>query len=496
MASPSKIFGIGFHRTGTLSLARALRQLGFRCKHNPHRMFDNICRGEFRFPRAVDRFDATVDLPVPLIFRELDREYPGSQFILTVRETDTWIPSVRRLVAEHISENMHERDRKLTYGITHFDEAVYRAVFERHRMEVENYFRQRTDDLLIMDITQGEGFEKLCPFLGVPTINAPFPHRHKSDQACVGTRSPIERKLEMKAVRDSRTGVVKRARVKLLLPKSERDLSPWNQTLNRFLRESRRFDIDHHDFPRIQYVRRIQNLHLMVVGEQRVLVDSWDTNAALREALQAGHFSKPPLSETDFILKIAASRNSRFQSRFTAETGIPIRPWTMFTCHSFPLKAFRWRTGPHDYIANLTCSVRFRRGPWIEFARDQGGYYIADEKESMERFAEVLKACRWGVCLHGKGDKTRREPEFASLGMPLALNYQPHYPFRFRPGREYVFLKDVRDLETLKEIDPAPYAARSWKLWRHHFSPRGMANTLLKVVEEAVAKQPREASVS
>jgi hypothetical protein len=30
-----------------------------------------------------------------------------------------------------------------------------------------------------MRITEGDGFEELCPFLGVPIPSEPFPHRHR-----------------------------------------------------------------------------------------------------------------------------------------------------------------------------------------------------------------------------------------------------------------------------------------------------------------------------
>ena len=37
------------------------------------------------------------------------------------------------------------------------------------------------DRLLVMDIPAGDGWEKLCPFLGVPIPDAPFPHAYKTE---------------------------------------------------------------------------------------------------------------------------------------------------------------------------------------------------------------------------------------------------------------------------------------------------------------------------
>ncbi len=35
--------------------------------------------------------------------------------------------------------------------------------------------------LLVMDITAGDGYETLCPFLNVDISAEPFPHEHKTD---------------------------------------------------------------------------------------------------------------------------------------------------------------------------------------------------------------------------------------------------------------------------------------------------------------------------
>ena len=44
---------------------------------------------------------------------------------------------------------------------------------------VADYFHDR-DDLLVMRVTEGDGYDLLCPFLGVPTATEPFPWSHKN----------------------------------------------------------------------------------------------------------------------------------------------------------------------------------------------------------------------------------------------------------------------------------------------------------------------------
>ena len=46
-----------------------------------------------------------------------------------------------------------------------------------HERRVRAHFAGRPDDLLVMDITAGDGWEQVCPFLGLPVPDAPFPRR-------------------------------------------------------------------------------------------------------------------------------------------------------------------------------------------------------------------------------------------------------------------------------------------------------------------------------
>jgi len=54
---------------------------------------------------------------------------------------------------------------------------------------VLEYFKNRPNDLLIFAITEGDGWEKLCPFLGEKRPNTPFPYVNKA-----GDREKWEKK--------------------------------------------------------------------------------------------------------------------------------------------------------------------------------------------------------------------------------------------------------------------------------------------------------------
>ena len=91
-----KIFGIGMPKTGTTSLHRALVELGFEALDFPHdpATVAELRAGNYRLS-ILEQVDALTDTPIPAVFAQLDREYPGSKFILTVRDMDSWLESCR-----------------------------------------------------------------------------------------------------------------------------------------------------------------------------------------------------------------------------------------------------------------------------------------------------------------------------------------------------------------------------------------------------------------
>jgi len=173
MASRQKVFGIGFQKTATSSLAAALYILGY----NVTGFFGthDADIGEKVYDMAydlADRFDAAQDTPWPVLYRELDQKYPDSKFVLTVRPTDRWIKSV----VNHF-KNHYIPAHEWIYGVrtARGNEDVYIQRYEDHNREVLAYFEGRPDDLLVMDITKGDGWEKLCPFVGqeIPPLEFP-----------------------------------------------------------------------------------------------------------------------------------------------------------------------------------------------------------------------------------------------------------------------------------------------------------------------------------
>ncbi len=72
--------------------------------------------------------------------------------------------------------------RRWIYGVgfPEGNEAIYVKRFEGHIEGVREYFKDRPEDLLVLDLPKGDGGNKMCPFLGVDIPNALFPHANKS----------------------------------------------------------------------------------------------------------------------------------------------------------------------------------------------------------------------------------------------------------------------------------------------------------------------------
>jgi hypothetical protein len=132
----------------------------------------------------VEKHDAFQDNPWPILYREIDQKYPGSKFILTLRPTDDWI----RSVVSHFGSQVTPM-RKWIYGVgsPKGSEQIYIDRYEKHNEGVLRYFSDRPKDLLVLRITEGDGWERLCPFLGVKEVpSIAFPRANTAEDREAG----------------------------------------------------------------------------------------------------------------------------------------------------------------------------------------------------------------------------------------------------------------------------------------------------------------------
>jgi hypothetical protein len=183
---PTRIFGIGMHKTATTSLHTALQILGFKSGHwqNAH-WAKAIWREMNQSGKSptLERFYALSDLPIPMMFKKLDAAYPGSKFILTTRDEWSWLTSVRKHWNPNINQHraawdtdpFSHRVHAMLYGRRDFDPTTFLERYRRHNAEVLEHFKDRPGDLLVMPMDNGGSWPALCGFLGVPVPETPYP---------------------------------------------------------------------------------------------------------------------------------------------------------------------------------------------------------------------------------------------------------------------------------------------------------------------------------
>lgn len=171
----SKVFCIGMFRTGTTSLGQALEILNYNTLHGPW-WPDEMIRDPFYkkpldwpnyYPivqRLTQEYDAFQDYPWMYLFRECYAWFPDAKFILTIRDPET-------VVASTINQF---KVIKPLYCLPP-SKKIIRQRYTSHLYQVIDFFRDK-DNLLIINLESGDGWNELCSFLDYDVPNVEFPH--------------------------------------------------------------------------------------------------------------------------------------------------------------------------------------------------------------------------------------------------------------------------------------------------------------------------------
>jgi hypothetical protein len=191
------VFCLGLSKTATTSLAEALDVLGVPCLHwggqQPWRAVTDAFRaGELLTSRLPQGYGGYADIGSLLSrYRLVDLQYPGSRFILTVRDEDAWVDSKRR----HVERNQrghasgHYQGKNLE-----IDEQAWRESWRGHLAAVREYFGERAD-FLELDLTVRPRWDELASFLDVPAPNINFPAANINGRPSTSKSSPSKRFL-------------------------------------------------------------------------------------------------------------------------------------------------------------------------------------------------------------------------------------------------------------------------------------------------------------
>jgi hypothetical protein len=196
-----KIIGAGLGRTGTMSMKLALEQLGVgRCYHMAELIADlsrlplwiRAAEGDPDWEAVFAGFAATVDYPGCTYWRELAAAYPQAKIVLTVRDPEDWFestqstifsPAMRGRMVGSPMEGFFRNSVLRDFGDRVEDRAFMTAAFERHNAAVRSAVPP--ERLLVHEV--GQGWPRLCAFLGVPVPATAFPR--------VNTREEMQQML-------------------------------------------------------------------------------------------------------------------------------------------------------------------------------------------------------------------------------------------------------------------------------------------------------------
>jgi len=202
-----KVFGIGYGKTGTTSLRRALQELGYVIGNQPDAemlFFDWAQNDSDKIIDYCKTADAFQDSPFCCdgMYEPLDAMFPNSKFILTVRDTpEQWFESLVRFHTKLFSSDKQNPPTQsdlqhATYrcqGFVHdahclmfneshlYEKARYIEQYKCHIDAVQKYFGHRQNDLLILNVSRADAYKCLCQFLEKPIRNKTFPWLNKTE---------------------------------------------------------------------------------------------------------------------------------------------------------------------------------------------------------------------------------------------------------------------------------------------------------------------------
>ena len=196
-----KVLGVGYGRTGTLSLKHALDQLGFGLCHHMYEVRQRpqqvawwlaAARGErLDWDEVFAEFGSQVDWPASCFWRDLIAHYPDAKVILTDRDPDSWHRSIMKTILPASEIGRKEDPDPVNRDAS---EAIYQLVLQQifegrladRDFAIGKFLEHRqavidtvpADRLLVLGI--GDGWGPLCRFLDCEVPDAPYPDQNSA----------------------------------------------------------------------------------------------------------------------------------------------------------------------------------------------------------------------------------------------------------------------------------------------------------------------------
>jgi len=148
-----KVVCCGLPKTGTKSIVKAFDILGYRAVHHISM-------------KTVEDFNIEVTAEGEAVYnwKEIYYKYPETKFILTTRSD--WVERISRKARKIASD----RSNLLRFG----DKS--QEFYDNHCNEIREFFSDKPDQFLEMNLFEGDGWKELCGFLGIRCKRTPFPN--------------------------------------------------------------------------------------------------------------------------------------------------------------------------------------------------------------------------------------------------------------------------------------------------------------------------------
>ena len=194
-----KVICAGIGKTGTKSIAKALRHLGFTVFDWEEQIFDfldhwfdvfqNGAKADVK--RVYENADAVVDIPGNFFWEEILEAFPDCKVILSERDEDSWVKSIANqmevieAVKSRTMAMLSPTMKKMNYIVdSYFDAScgsgnpkstcVLKKRYRIHNHRVKSIVSP--ENLLVYNVKQG--WKPLCDFLACEVPTVAFPHEN------------------------------------------------------------------------------------------------------------------------------------------------------------------------------------------------------------------------------------------------------------------------------------------------------------------------------
>lgn len=195
---PVKVFQIGFSKCGTVTIASFFRANGISAVHHDFgylalSMHDNYRNSKPLLAPRYQHYTVYTDMENMfinpqinigmLMFKEIDRQYPGSKFILNIRNKDAWLKSrSKHPINRKVSTTILELNSEMLKMSKEQVLAKWSNEWDTHIKAVTEYFKDRPNDLLVFDIEK-DSPEKITTFFKDYFALDPKLYVHKNESS-------------------------------------------------------------------------------------------------------------------------------------------------------------------------------------------------------------------------------------------------------------------------------------------------------------------------